>query len=42
MPNTLSINPPFELLIFQRLGIVLGIRFWQTGNTKPAIAFKAE
>ena len=42
MPNTLSIDPPFELLIFQWLGIVLGIRFWQTGNAKPAVAFKAE
>jgi hypothetical protein len=42
MPNPLSIDPPFELLIFQWLGIVLDIRFWQTGNAKPAIVFKAE
>jgi len=42
MPNTLSIDPPFELLIFQWLGIVLAIRFWQTGNAKLAIAFKGE
>jgi len=42
MPNTLSIDPPFELLIFQWLGIVFDIQFWQTGNAKLAIAFKAE